>query len=173
MDKYIEKIRLEDGRMAERHVTVDENGDKHIELWAEEPRDLKLTERVTEKHAQIISERKVEKIGEDGEIYDVKVESVDPKRNMELVSHIGLAANYKPSKYPTKDELKEAVVAAVSEMQAQTMVAQEVVDAPISAQSIIKSNVEASEGSMTNTEKLWMGAIVVGALLLAYQYFIV
>jgi hypothetical protein len=174
--KNVEKIMMEDGRMAERRVTVDGNGDKHIELWAEEPRNLKLESRIVEKHATIVSERKIEMVNEDGEIVNVKVESVDPKSRMELVQHIGLATDKNVSKYATKDELKEVVVAAVSEIQAQSMNvdAQQIAPFPpqpfMNAQSVVASNVEnKSWGTM---DMVLMGVVAVAAIALAYTWFL-
>lgn len=169
---------MEDGRMAERRVTIDDNGDKHIELWAEEPRNLKLESRIVEKHATIVSERKIEMVNDEGEIVNVKVESVDPKSRMELVQHIGLATDQNVSKYATKDELKDVVVAAVSEINAQSMNmnvdAQQIAPFPpqpfMNAQSVVASNVEnKSWGTM---DMVLMGVVAVAAIALAYTWFL-
>ena len=165
---------MEDGRMAERRCTIDDNGDKHIELWAEEPRNLKLESRIVEKHATIVSERKIEMVNEDGEIIDVKIESVDPKSRMELVQHIGLATDKNVSKYATKEELKEVVVAAVSEVQAQGVDAQQIAPFPpqpfMNAQSVVATNVEDKKWSLM--DQVLMGVVAIAAIALAYSWFI-
>jgi hypothetical protein len=172
--KEIDKIMMEDGRMAERRVTMDANGDKHIELWAEEPRNLKLESRIVEKHATIVSERKIEMVNEDGEIVDVKVESVDPQSRMELVQHIGVATDSNVSKYATKDELKNVVVAAVSEIQAQNVSMQQIAPFPpkpfMNAQSVVATNVE-NKGWAT-ADMILMGVVAIAALALGYTWFL-
>jgi lysozyme family protein len=176
--KNVEKIMMEDGRMAERRVTLDDNGDTHIELWAEEPRNLKLESRIVEKHATIVSERKIEMVDEDGQIVNVKVESVDPKSRMELVQHIGLATDANVSKYATKEELKEVVVAAVSEIQAQGMnqnvAAQTIAPFPphpfMNAQSVVATNVESK--SLGTMDMVLMGVVGIAGIVLAYTWFL-
>lgn len=167
---------MEDGRMAERRVSIDDNGDKHIELWAEEPRSLKLESCIHEKHATIVSERKIEMVNEDGEITDVKIESVDPKSNMQIVQHLGLATDKNVSKYATKEELKEVVIAAVSEIQAQSMNvdAQQIAPFPpqpfLNAQSIVANNVESNSWGMM--DKVLMGVVGIAGVVLAYTWFL-
>ena len=167
--KNVEKIMMEDGRMAERRVTVDDNGDKHIELWSEEPRNLKLESRIVEKHATIVSERKIEMVNDEGEIVNVKVESVDPKSRMELVQHIGLATDKNVSKYATKEELKEVVIAAVSEIQAQGTIAPFPPQPFMNAQSVVASNVERNSGWSTMDMAL-AGVVAVAAAALVYVW---
>lgn len=174
----VEKIRMEDGRMAERRVTLDDNGDKHIELWAEEPRNFKLESRIVEKHETIVSERKIEMVDENGQIVNVKVESIDPKSRMELVQHIGLATDANSSRYATKEELKEVVVAAVSEIQAQCMnqnVAAQTISLPqhpfMNAQSVVANNVK-NDKSWGTTDMMLMGVVSIAAIALAYTWFL-
>lgn len=172
----VEKIMMEDGRMAERRTIVDENGDKHIELWVEEPRNLKLESCIHEKHATIVSERKIEMVNEDGEITDVKIESVDPQSNMKLVKHLGVATDKNVSKYATKDELKEVVVAAVSEIQSQNMNVEAQQAAPLpppfmNAQSVVANNIE--ENKWGTMDKVLMGVVGIAGIVLAYSWFII
>jgi hypothetical protein len=42
----IESLVLDDGRRAERHITLDANGNEVIEIFAEEKRPLKLEKRI-------------------------------------------------------------------------------------------------------------------------------
>lgn len=168
--EVIEKIMTEDGRWAERRIFTEENGDKLVELWAEEPRDLKLENRVVEKHSTItvISERKTEKVNAEGEIYDVKIESINPKEDIRLVEHIGLATKENTSKFATKEELKEVVIAAISEVKSQQI-------APfpnknlgqLKAQSVIATRVE-EDKTWTLLDKVLAGVCVIAAATIAY-----
>jgi len=168
MDK-IEKITMEDGRIAERRVSIDKNGDKHIELWAEEPKALKLESRVVEKHATVVSERKIEMVNSDGDIVNVKVESIDPQSNMELVQHLGVATDQNASKYVTKDDLVAALV-AVNEVQGQSMGMLSAPAPVMSAQSVVQQNVEGA--GMGMTDKVLLALAGIAAVACGYVLFI-
>jgi len=165
----IKKIVMEDGRMAEQRTVVDANGDKHIELWAEEPKALKLEKRIIEKHATIVSERKIEMVDCDGQITEVKVESIDPKSNMELVHHIGLATDENSSKYVTKEDLVAALVAA-NEASNQNMGMLSEVAPMMSAQSVVQQNVE--DAGVGMWDKVLMALVGITGLACVYVYFI-
>lgn len=96
MKTKIEKWIQEDGRRAERRVVetkFDKQGEaeRTIELHMEDPRPLKLQQRITEKIRPAIVERKTETINPlTGEVIERKVELIEPKSNMQIVDHIGV-----------------------------------------------------------------------------------
>jgi hypothetical protein len=126
MEEKIEQIRLPDGRYGQKRIIDDYDcesgfGEKVVEKYEEPERQVNLRERITEKRRPCVYERKVETI-QDNEIVDVKVESLDPMAKMELREHIALASSVKNQSendcdcYVTKEELKEAMVAAAEEI---------------------------------------------------------
>jgi hypothetical protein len=125
MDVRIEKLSTPDGRYAERRVSeavdCDSCGnhfesEKVIEQW-EEDRPLNLKQRVRERSKPCVYERVVETI-ENDEVVDVKVESVEPASQLQLVEHLGLdrSAKAPESEFVTKDELQEVIVGAVEKV---------------------------------------------------------
>lgn len=88
----IEKLSMEDGRTAERHIreegSCDEVQRRIIDLYVEPERPKKLAKRITEETEPRIVRRIVETIDENGDVIDRKVESTDPSENMRLVEHI-------------------------------------------------------------------------------------
>lgn len=112
--KKVERFTLEDGRIAERHISHDASGGKVIEVFAEEKRNLKLEKRITEKRKEILAEQKVETIV-DGQIVDVKINSIDGHTKMQLREHIGIADNAELHSlgYVSKKEIGPVVVDAV------------------------------------------------------------
>lgn len=128
-DIKIERIRLEDGRHAERHVKTGEN-ERVVELHCEPERPLLLSQRLIEKTKPVVVERTVETI-KDGEVVDRKIESLDPHVKMELRSHISKvktlaqkaaddARHADPNAKVTRDELRDAILAAVKAVKADT-----------------------------------------------------
>lgn len=106
MKTKIEKWIQEDGRRAERHVTetkFDKEGqaERTIELHLEDPRPLKLQQRIVEKIKPVIFERKIEIINPaTGEVVERKVETVEQKVPMQLVDHIGVSEPKKADPVP-------------------------------------------------------------------------
>lgn len=115
-----DKFFTEDGRRA--HRIVKENDSEVItEVLEEEVKPLILTKRIVEKKENVVTERRTETI-HDGDVVDVKVESIYPSVKMELREHLAKASEYPPevnSPYATKDELVDATVAAVKSMLSQ------------------------------------------------------
>jgi hypothetical protein len=123
----IEKYSLHDGRRAERRVfeTKDSNdGAAEIvtEIYVEEERPLRLSERVLEKKKPFVYERVIETVDQDGNIVEQKTESTDPGSRMHVVDHIGVmqhdihAQSYSEDDCDcnvTKEEMIEAIVAGV------------------------------------------------------------
>jgi hypothetical protein len=100
----VEKWTLDDGRRAERLV--------------EDERPLRLQQRVVEKTKPFIYERKIETVDKNGHIVEQKVESIEPKVQMQVVEHIGttVAAQNVTEEYDchvTKEEMIDTIVAAI------------------------------------------------------------
>jgi hypothetical protein len=111
MSKTIEKVTLEDGRVAERHTSVNENGEKVVEVYVEEKKPLKLEKRIVEKTKQVLSEQVVETL-QDGQVVDRQVHSIEPNVKLQLAEHIQTISR-KPNDYVSKAELADAIVAGV------------------------------------------------------------
>jgi len=126
MDDFkTEKWTLDDGRRAERRVTenASENGqsERVVELHVEDERPLRLQQRVVEKSKPIVYERKVETLDPmTGNVVEQRVESIEPKVQMQLVEHIASAKSVSALSvqddcdcHVTKDEMVETIVAAI------------------------------------------------------------
>jgi len=126
MDDFkTEKWTLDDGRRAERRVTenTSENGqsERVVELHVEDERPLKLQQRVVEKSKPIVYERKVETLDpKTGSVVEQRVESIEPRVQMQLVEHIASASTVAAQSiqddcdcHVTKDEMIETIVAAI------------------------------------------------------------
>ena len=110
----IEKFVTGDGRRAEKHINLDENGNKVISFFAEEERPLKLEKRVKQVFKPMLVEEHVETI-KDGQVIDMKVSSTEPKTNLELREHIAVADKsiIGSDKYVSKEEVAELVAQGV------------------------------------------------------------
>ena len=92
MDKVkIERTTL-DGRVAERHVSYDENGNKVVEIFEEDKRPLHLSKRITQEHKEIVAKETTEYV-KNGEVVEVEVEVV----LVDVVGHISKALMLDPS----------------------------------------------------------------------------
>ena len=126
-----EKWTLDDGRRAERRVTEqkteDGQAERVIELHVEDERPLKLQQRVVEKSKPIVYERKIETLDpKTGSVLDQKVESIEPRVQMQLVEHIASASTVAAQSvqedcdcHVTKEEMIDTIVAAIKATQAQ------------------------------------------------------
>lgn len=164
--KTVEKFTLEDGRMAERHITLNDAGEKVVEVFVQEKLPLKLEKRVTEKKKEVVHEQKIETI-KDGEVVDVKVLSTEPVVKMELREHIAVAGKSEIGtlNYATKKELVDIVTQAVV---AGVIASKPVASAPTTtapkplfrAQSVVEENVAAKK----KNDGLWIGVMVVALI---------
>jgi hypothetical protein len=180
MDDFkVEKIRLEDGRHAERHVHESDD-ERVVEIHEEPVREKLLTQRVIEKKKPVVVERTIETI-RNGEVVEQKKESIEPDTKMQLRSvvkkklarHEREALKVAPSGHEmvTRKELKEALVAAVKTVQ-ETGKAPQPLKAvrPLSAQQEVEQRVKAGEKPSWKTVGLYalIAAQVAG---LAYVVF--
>ncbi len=118
VDKNVEiEKTIVDGRLAERHVSYNENGDKIVEIFTEEKRPLHLEKRIVQKYKQIVAEEIIENV-KDGNVIEREVLSVEPPAQLKVVEHVGMADHAKliNSEYATKKDVTDAVVAAVASL---------------------------------------------------------
>lgn len=130
-DNKNKKWTLDDGRRAERRVMEQKKDDgvveRVVELHVEDERPLKLQQRVIEKSKPIIYEREIETLDTNtGEILDRKIESIEPKVQMQIVEHITSSVNSNVVSaqsiqsaqsdcdcYVTKEEMIDTIVSAI------------------------------------------------------------
>lgn len=145
--KNVEKWVLDDGRRAEKRVTEVKGDNGHseriVELHVEDERPLRLQQRVREKAKPIVFERTIETVDvKSGEVIDQKVESIDPKVNMQIVEHISTKStdtdnvvaqsiNDDCDCHVTKEEMIETIVAAVKAVKADIQPVVQAQSAPI------------------------------------------
>jgi hypothetical protein len=114
----VESLVLDDGRKAERHISVDQNGNETIEIFAEEKRPLKLEKRVYREMKNIVS-KEVHQTVKNGEVSYEEVLSLEPEVPLQVRSKIGVVEHAKvvDGDYVKKEEvgkmIEEGVVAGV------------------------------------------------------------
>lgn len=119
----VERWTLEDGRKAEKRVmeNVGKNGEceKIIELHVEDPKPMRLEQRIVERVKPLLYERTLQTINPvSGEVIEQKTESLEPKVPMQVVEHIVSSSKQEPkcddaNKPVTKQEMIDAIVAAI------------------------------------------------------------
>ena len=173
----VETLTLDDGRRAERHITLDEQGNEVVEIFAEEQRPLKLEKRILREFKTVVAKETHETI-KDGEIALQEVRSLEPEVPLQVRSRIGVADHAKvvDGDYVRKEEIDkliaDGVVAGVSALMEhmETVIHHkpEPVVAPqpqqpqplFRAQSVIEKNVEEKKkGDMT--VNIILGVIIV------------
>ncbi len=124
MDDFkTEKWTLEDGRRAERRVTDNVNpsgeAERVVELHVEDERPLRLQQRVVEKRKPFVYEREIHTIDKTGNVVEKKVESIEPKVQMQLVEHLvaennvsALSTETDNPCHVTREEMIETIVTA-------------------------------------------------------------
>lgn len=127
----IEKLSMEDGRQAERHIKEEgycENEQTRvIDLYVEPERPKKLAKRIVEKRRPCVYRREIETVDENGDVIDRKIESLDPEDKMRLVDHIATYGQNNVSAQAvadecgcpvTRDDLKEVMSMFVNKLNA-------------------------------------------------------
>ncbi len=151
----VEQVRLRDGRYGEIKTSEQKDcdsgqGEVVYEHFEEEPRQLHLKRRVTEKRKPVVYERVTEAI-EGSEVVERKVESLEPNIQMQLREHIGLAKAQAQSEdpcYATCQDLKDALLATVEAIRETTPVATAAAPAPrVRMQEVVEET--------TGTEDQW------------------
>jgi flagellar biosynthesis GTPase FlhF len=157
----VESLTLDDGRKAERHVTVDVNGNELVEIFAEEKRPLKLEKRIIRESKNIIS-KEIHQTVKDGEIAYEEVHAMESEAPLQVRERIGVVQHAKivDGDYVRKDEIQnliaEGVVAGVSALMENME--------PLSKQSN-KSIFKAQEVVEKNVEEKKKNDVVVNAIL--------
>lgn len=117
MDKVEIERTILDGRVAERHTSFNEDGDKIVEIFAEDKRPLHLEKRIVQKHKNIVAEERTEYV-KNGEIVEVEVKALDSGAPLQVQEHLGIAdhASVMDGQYATKHDVKDAVIAGIHEL---------------------------------------------------------
>jgi hypothetical protein len=185
----VHKMTLDDGRHAERHVSVDENGNEVVEVFAEEKRPLKLEKRIHREFKNVVAKETHETI-RDGEVAHVEVRSGESEVPLRVVDRIGIANHAKivDGDYVRKDEIgkivAESVVAGVSALmegmepvykepvQAQQVQAQSQPQPIFRAQAVVENNV-AEKSKNDSTTHIVMAVILLAQLaFFGYMFFV-
>jgi len=115
----VHKMTLDDGRHAERHVSINDDGNEVIEIFAEEKRPLKLEKRIHREFKNVVSKETHETI-KDGEVAHVEIRSTESEVPLKVVDRIGIVNHAKivDGDYVRKEEIgkivADSVVAGVS-----------------------------------------------------------
>lgn len=174
----IESLTLDDGRKAERHITVDSEGNEVVEIFAEEPRPLKLEKRILREYKNIVS-KETHEIIKDGEVSFQEVRSLEPETPIQVRSRIGLADHAKivDGDYVRKEEINQlisdGVVAGVSALMDHIgTVPTPTKQAPplFRAQELVEKNVEEKKKNDL-VINIIMGVVVVAQIGLFYFFF--
>lgn len=194
----IEKWTLDDGRRAERHVK-ETSEERVIELHVEDERPLRLQQRVVEKSKPFVYEREIEVVDKQGNVVEKKVESIEPKIQMQLVEHIASASEGVAAQsvkeddcdcHITKEEMVDTIISAIKasrSMDGQVASLSHEVDEEkprkkkvrnvngirslgLAEEIANKENAAASGDNMT--DKVLMGAIALLVVGLAYMLFV-
>lgn len=113
-ENKIEKVTLQDGRLAERRTFYDDEGSEVVEVYVEPKRNLKLDKRVINKTKQVIAEQRIQTI-RDGEVVDEEIHSIEPEVRLEKRQHIQKEGFEEHGDYVTKEQLGRAVAEGVVE----------------------------------------------------------
>ncbi len=137
----IESITLDDGRKAERHTSINEEGDQIVEIFAEDKRPMKLEKRIVREHKRIVA-KETHEVVRDGEVIAQEVHSLEPEAPLQIMSRIAVADHAKvvDGDYVKKADLVDGIVAAVKAVQEKAEV-KEAAPAFFKAQSVVEQNV--------------------------------
>lgn len=171
----IEQLTLEDGRRAERHTSIDGEGNEVVEMFVEEKQPLKLEKRIKREFKRVVAKETHETV-KDGNVSEQIVKSLEADRPLEVRSHIAVADHAKviDGEYVRKEDLSkvvaEAVVAGVSVLAEQMQPSK---PAPLfSAQSVVEKNVEEKKKGNNIATTIILGVIVaVQIAFVAYLWY--
>lgn len=169
----VQPLTLDDGRRAERHLTVDENGHEIVEIFAEEKRPLKLERRITREMKNVVAKEVHETI-RDGEVVLQEVVSTEPEVPLQVRSRIGVVDHAKvvDGDYVRKDEIAKivedgvvaGVTALVQNMEPVAALSKAPAQPVFKAQEVVEKNVEEKKKSETLVNLIMVGIIVVQIL---------
>jgi hypothetical protein len=172
----VETLTLDDGRRAERHVTIDNNGNEVVEIFAEEKRPLKLEKRIVREFKNIVA-KEIHQTVKDGEVAYEETLSLEPEVPLQVRQKIGLVDHAKvvDGDYVRKEEIDkliaDGVVAGVSALleHMEPVSQQKAPAAParpeplFKAQEIVERNVEEKKKN-DMTVNIIMGIIIIAQL---------
>jgi hypothetical protein len=172
----IETLTLDDGRRAERHTTLDANGQEVVEIFAEEKRPLKLEKRIVREFKSVVA-KEIHQTVKDGEVAYEEVHATEPEVQLQLLSRAGVAHHkVVDGDYVRKEEIgaliADGVVAGVTALMEQyEPVAAQGTAAPVfRAQEVVEQSV-----STTKSNKWFniaMIALIAGQVaIFGYIYF--
>ena len=176
----VQKMILDDGRNAERHISVDGDGNEVVEIFAEEKRPLKLEKRIQREFKSVIAKETHQTI-KDGEVAHVEVRSGESDVPLKVVERIGIVDHAKivDGDYVRKDEIGKIVADSVVTGVTALMENMEPMSAPVvqsvpqpiyRAQAVVESNV-AEKAKTDSTVSIIMILILVAQLgFFAWMY---
>jgi hypothetical protein len=173
----VESLVLDDGRRAERHTTVDANGNVVVEIFAEEKRPLKLEKRILREMKNIVS-KETHQVVKDGEVSFEEILSLEPEVPLQVRSRIGVVDHAKvvDGDYVRKDEIgkiiEDGVVAGVSALMEQMEpIKAQSVGKVLKAQEVVEKNVEEKKKG-DSTINIILGVVIVIqlAFFLGYMF---
>lgn len=184
----VEVLTLDDGRRAERHVAVGDNGQEIVEIFAEEKRPLKLEKRIVREYKKVVAKEVHETI-KDGEVSAVEVRSTEPDVPLQIRERLAVADHAKivDGDYVRKEEISDLVSNAVVDgitalmenihplLQNKDVAPKE--DPPaifkassLRAQSIVEQNVADKKQKENNYNGIMIGILVIQVLFFVYGY---
>ena len=177
----------EDGRSGEKRVkeVADGDGAKRVyeELWVEPKQEKRLAKRQVKHIRPVEHTIETEIIDEDTqEVIDRKVESIDPDSKMELRRHLVSEATLSAQSadkedcdcWVTRDELKDAIVAAVKAVSSEDADNDYYVEnyseptAPVaSAQSVLEEKYDGGGSVAAKSGNVWTVVLASACMVLA------
>jgi hypothetical protein len=171
----VEAMTLQDGRRAERHCYVDEQGKEIVEIFAEDKKPLKLEKRVVRESKTVLARETTETV-RDGEVIEKQVVEI-PEPVMQLTQHIGLANHAKvvDGEYVSRKEVEQlvtdGVVAGITtllESKRESLPMQLTCsEKRVSAQAVVEQNVEDKQ-----SQNNWLNYALIGLVVAQVGVFV-
>ena len=159
----VTKITLEDGRIAERRVSIDADGNEVIELYAEEKRPLKLEKKVVREYKKVLA-KEVHQTIKDGEVVGVEEKANVVDSPLRVVEKVAVNDNS-----AAMEKLVSAMECLVDNME---VVKAQSVAPVISAQSLVEANVAEKEKSSMKGNLLVIALVAINVAYWGYVLFI-
>ncbi len=173
-DCKVETLTLDDGRKAERHVSMTADGNEVIEVFVEEKRPFKLEKRIIREFKQIVA-KETHQVIHDGEVSVVEVKTAEAEQPLQVHEHIGVPQG----DFVRRDELQALISDGVaSGLEAlmedyEPVVAQSSPAAPVlSAQSIVEQNVSEKHKERTVVNAVMVAILVAQIAFFSYVFFV-
>jgi hypothetical protein len=165
----VQKISLEDGRLAERHSYVDENGNEVIELFAEEVKPLHIEQRIIREYKNVVA-KETRQTFQNGEVVQQEVLSTEPDVPLQIRERIAVKAPEVPeNSFATKADLDEMVSRLTYQMQIKDP---PVSNIPLTAQALVEKNVEEKNQNKLVINLVLAAILLVNVAFIGYVYFL-